>query len=327
MELIFIIFFIILLINKRNLSSSILKTSFIFIKDIMPNLIPSIVLSNALKIGKVLKIILSPFEKVINYILNLNYVESGIIVILSFFVGSPANQILIKNALNQNKIDKKEADVLVLFTSALSPFYLIYITTMVLGNKAVIPILISTYSAILIFGCIVSNKRDVIINNENKSISESSNIIRNTAKSIEIIYISLIIFNLIIDILLKDNLLIFSGLLEMSVGLINLSVINIDYFYKYLLTTFYISFLGLAIIIQSLSINESINKLKYITSRIIIATIALILSIIYYFTNILFLIISVLVLIFSLSFLKKHIQKPEQVKLLQKELKSKVLIE
>lgn len=327
MELIFIIFFIILLINKRNLSSSILKTSFIFIKDIMPNLIPSIVLSNALKIGKVLKIILSPFEKVINYILNLNYVESGIIVFLSFFVGSPANQILIKNALNQNKIDKKEADVLVLFTSALSPFYLIYITTMVLGNKTVIPILISTYSAILIFGTLISNKRNVIINNENKSISESSNIIRNTAKSIEIIYISLIIFNLIIDILLKDNLLIFSGLLEMSVGLINLSVINIDYFYKYLLTTFYISFLGLAIIIQSLSINESINKLKYITSRIIIATIALILSIIYYFTNILFLIISVLVLIFSLSFLKKHIQKPEQVKLLQKELKSKVLIE
>ncbi|MBR1416621.1 MAG: hypothetical protein IJ572_02250 [Bacilli bacterium] len=271
-----ILFMIIYLLFKYNniISITTISSSYLFLSKVLPFLLPIFIISKIL----------------INY--NFAYYISSIfknniyiyILLISFISGCPNNVITIKDLLKNNVITIKEANIYLKSSFFQSPLFLYTMLKTIFNNDIAITIIVIELITNVIIFIINPIKKNNIIKIKSKSfndilitsIKESCNVMIN-------IYITIIIFNIIISLLPKifSN---FIGIIEVTQGLNYLVNSNSNTLYKLILSVIYISFGGLSIHTQVNSIlqNSNIDYKYFLNGRIMQVIIALILLITFY---------------------------------------------
>ncbi len=279
-----------LISNNKKVLESVSFSISIWKENLFPTLFPFLViLSILIDIGSI-NILGSIIGKPISKLFNISK-EGSIVFISSLISGFPTGAKLITNLVKNEIISINESNKLIMFTSFSNPIFILgFIYSLIPIKKIIYIILIShTLSGILIGIIFRSNVELNNIpkeNNKKKDYSSFSLIFKNSIiDSLNTMFLLLgivTIFSLIvsffeitfnIDPLTKS---ILSGILEMTQGIKNISILNISILLKCILITIFISFGGLSIHMQVLSIISE-TKIKYkqfLLARIIHAILA-----------------------------------------------------
>lgn len=240
--------------------------------------------------------------------------EASFVLIGSLISGFPSSSKYINELLDKNKINISEANYLLKFNHFSNPLFVIStVGTLILNNKNTgvliyIVHILSNFLIAMIYRpqkCNYTHNKSSLsegfekMHNKriknNLSFSEIlSNSIFNTFKTLllllGIITIFLII-NTVINKIFAINPLsssIISGLLEMTGGIKNIAILNIPLNVKTAIITFFLSFGGISIHMQVISIlsNKNIKYFSYLKSRILHGIISsVIIYLILYFIN------------------------------------------
>ena len=280
-KILVIIFFVLILIKKDIMYITIYKTTLIWFKNIVPNLLPMFIISsliiNSNLINNICTILGKPFE----YIFNINK-YGAYVYLLSLISGSPSNAKYIKDLRINNLITKDEQDKLLTFTMNYNPLLIISLLSFYLPENISYKILLIIILSNFLTGIIMRNKKKLSSNNIIKiNKTNLSIIIKDTLDTLLMILGTLIFYNLLINLLtinipILKNLL--NGGLEITTALTNLKNIDISLNIKIFLTLIYLSFGGLSIHTQIKSILPDTNYKLLIKSRLICITISLFLS-------------------------------------------------
>ena len=219
------------------------------------------------------------------------------ILIMSTTSGFPGNAKLIKEQLDNGSIDSYDGTKILTMTHFSNPLFILYAVgnNYFHDNKIGVTILISHFITNFIIGFLMRNiypykKR------ENKYLAKKPlsfiNLLKqsfyNTSKILINIFGIIIFFSLLITILNKYlNLnpfshMILNGLIEITTGLKYLSILKIAKIKAAMLATFFISFGGFSIHLQTISIlnNYKINYYIYLIARILHGTISALITLI-----------------------------------------------
>jgi len=282
-----LIIFILLIIFYEILNHSIIinktiiNSSKLWFYNILPSLLPIYIIVDLLinyNILNYFKYITKPINKIFN--INNN---SSIIFLLSILSGFPSNSKYINTMLNNKLININDANKLLLFTHFSNPLFIIN----TIGNnflhniKLGYIILFSHYFGNIIIGLI--NRKNSYIeysnsykNNSNNFITCLSNSIYNSIKVLILLYGLITIF-MILTTIINCNITINSfikalinSFLEITGGIYSISNLNINTIYKTILISFFLSFGGISIHMQVLSIlkDYKINYLNYLKMRL-----------------------------------------------------------
>lgn len=297
-KLIPIIILILFLLSMIIFSDVVIKSvSFavnICINNLFPSMLPFLILSSILSNYGFVELashILSPIMR------NLFHLNSNCayVLVLSLLSGSPANSKYIKELLDSNKITIGDANQILLFSHFVNPIFIIgTIGTIFLGNKTYgFIILISHYLANLIIGIMLRKKeiptKSISSNNffniKSKGfITTLKSAIKDTIDTLLVVFgtiTSTLVFSSIINNYFKFNPIL-NGILEITSGLKYISIESTTILTKIILSTFFISFGGLSIHAQVMSIldNKKIKYFPYLEARLLQGLIS---SIIVYF--------------------------------------------
>ena len=252
--------FIYLLFTKQSvISLSVINSSKLFLIKIMPSILPLFIMSKIL----------------INY--NIPYYVAklfhhnmyGYIFFMGMISGCPNNAIMIKDLLENKLINIKQANKYIMCSFFSNPLFLYTILINIFNIKITIIIIGSHYLANLFIYLIKPCKNHNIRKIEPIKFNV---LIVNTIKSASVIftniYITIVIFNILIYLLPKA-LLPLNGLIELTQGLNYLQYINYSLNIKIILALIYISFGGLSIIFQTLNVlsETKIESRLFIKSR------------------------------------------------------------
>lgn len=273
---ILIIFILIILLFKYNyiLKESVIDGVNIWLTKVFPSLFIMFIINDL-----IIKLdILNGINKFINPLFNKLFKTSGNssnVFLLSIFSGTPSSAFIIKEMLINNKITLEDANKLISFTFFSNPLFLYTILSLTFNKYIVIKIILIHYLSNIIIGLCYKNKYSN--NNLNSYITRGvkENIFLILPKSIKksidtllmilgTIVFYMIITNLITTILPIDNLIevILKGILEITQSLNVLSSINNSSIIKEIIAISIISFGGLSIHTQVLSIISD-TKIEY----------------------------------------------------------------
>ena len=277
-KLTIIFFFILIFIKKEIMYYTIYNTTIIWFKNIVPNLLPMFIITSFIVSSNLIINICNIFGKSFKRLFNTS-IYGFFVFILSLFTGSPSNGKYIKDLLDNNLISNKEMNKLLLFTNNYNPLLILTLLSFLgksISNKVLLTIILSN----IIVGIIYRNKENILINNNyiSKKI-DISNIIKSTMDTLFMILGTLIFFNIIINLLPINNLIIkniFNGFLEITTALTNLKTINISNNIKIYLSLIYLSFGGLSIHMQIKCILPNMNYISFLKARILTIFISLI---------------------------------------------------
>lgn len=217
--------------------------------------------------------------------------STAYVLVMSIISGFPSNSKFIKELLDTQEINNKQATKLLTMTHFSNPLFIVgTIGISFLEDKRLgIIILIIHYLTNLLVGFLFRNiyieKIEKNIKKERVTlpfISLLKSSILNTINALFIIY-GIIIFFAITTVIINENLhlsgleqTLLNGILEMTGGLKLLSNLSLDKVIKATIATFFISFGGLSIHMQVMSIlsEYKINYFIYLISRIMHASIA-----------------------------------------------------
>ena len=281
----FLILFLEVLFNKSIIFDTISYSLNIWVNNLIPSMFPFFIISDILINYGFIKLI-PKFIK--NIFSNLFNVGDNLISIffLSILSGFPSSARITRNLYDKKIIDVNEANHILMFTHFANPLFILSTVgiTFLGYEKYGIIILISHYLGNVIIGIIF---RSHFYNNHtnynsitNKSQSFSNILIKSIKSSIDTLLLILgtltcflIISSLIIN---RLNLSLYpasiiKGILEMTMGLNSLSLLNIPYIYKVVISTMFISFGGLAIHMQVISqiVDTDISYHYFFIARII----------------------------------------------------------
>lgn len=282
-------------------SEQILKTvgfSFGIWKDsIFPSLFPFFVISEILVNYGFIEFVGEMFKPLMHKLFKVNG-ASAYVFIMGMISGFPSSAKYIKELYNQNLIDAKEGTKILMFTHFSNPLFILgTISIIFLNNKQVgLPILFCHYISNIIIGLIFRNlwpneTKTTIVSFKNavnlmtkrrlknkKSFGEIiSNSIVNSVNTLLLILGTITIF-LIITTIIDQNIninsicqTILNGTIEMTQGLKYVSNLELSLKVKTTLSTMFISFGGLSVHMQIISIlsNTKIKYLPFLFSRIL----------------------------------------------------------
>lgn len=281
--LILTLIILVILINPTLVVDSVINTTIIFFKTLFPILFPFLIVTYFLiHLNLLIKII----DKLSN-IFKINKIKTYIFI-LSLLTGYPNNAKYINDLYIENIINEKEANDLLNSSFFPSPIYLIAtIGSIYLKNiyLSIIILLSFILTNIILFKNIKINNNSFKIKEEkNKNIFSSS--INNTINTLLIIMGSIVIFTLLINIISyyikMPNILIIliNSILEMSSSIIRITSLN-NHLLKILLISLTLSFSGLSMIFQMISLSSfKINIKNLIKKRIKALIINLIITLI-----------------------------------------------
>ena len=261
----------------------------IWLNKLVPNLMPLFLISPFLLNYGFAYYISIPFKKIFKILFNCN--EIGVYVFfLSMISGFPSSAKYITDLYENNLIDENTATKLLTFTHFTNPLFILGFIKAIVGLKWALIILITHYSTNIIIGLIFRNMSPYIdkkINVESKSFSIIlKEAIDKTYTTLITILETIIFFMIIIKIIkLPPIFAYFSNMfLEMTNGILYVS--NLNTVFKPLFITMIISFGGICVHFQVLSIisNTKIKYQPYLLARLLHALIA---GIIIYIINIL----------------------------------------
>mgnify|MGYP004570869797 FL=1 len=292
-------------LNSNTLNQTITFSSNLFLKNIMPSLFPMFIISSILVEIDIPKVLGNIFKKPMNILFKTKG-EGAFIFFMSMITGFPSSAKYINDLLNKKQIDTKDAQKILMFSFFSNPLFIVNtVGIMFLKNQKIgIMLLISHILGNIIIGIIFKNYNQTksipntkinnlkYLNTKINNTNLFTTLITSIKTSIETlinIFGIITFFLIIINILFKTKNIItipLIGILEMTSGLKYLSISNIDYNIKVLLSMFLISFGGFSVHFQIMSIlhKKKVKYLPFLISRIIHGIISvLILIIIIYF--------------------------------------------
>lgn len=292
-------------LNSNTLNQTITFSSNLFLKNIMPSLFPMFIISSILVEIDIPKVLGNIFKKPMNILFKTKG-EGAFIFFMSMITGFPSSAKYINDLLDKKQIDTKDAQKILMFSFFSNPLFIVNTVGIMFlkSQKIGIMLLISHILGNIIIGIIFKNYNQTksIPNTKINNLKYLNTKINNTnlfkvlitsiKTSIETlinIFGIITFFLIIINILFKTKNIItipLIGILEMTSGLKYLSISNIDYNIKVLLSMFLISFGGFSVHFQIMSIlhKKKVKYLPFLISRIIHGIISvLILIIIIYF--------------------------------------------
>ena len=272
---------IIFILNIETIIFSVKDASMLFFNKIFISIFPFIILSDILIYYNYHYFLKNNFiGKFISKLFNIDY-NSTSIFILSILTGTPTNAILINRMINDKKINKDIAEKLLTFTYFPSIPFVIGSIGISTYNNIKIGLVLYTICLInnVMIGLYLKNKnKGINIENDNPIIKSNffimiKNSILNAINNCYIILGNLIIFTIIINLFNKyiniNSIIsaIISGIFELTNGIINISLLDININFKILLSSFLLNFTGLSILFQSFSI---LNEYKFNIKKILI---------------------------------------------------------
>lgn len=284
-KFIIFIFFILIFIKKDIMYYTIYSTTLIWFKNIVPNLLPMFIITSLIVSSNLIINICKLFGNFFSKIFKTS--KYGIFVFtLSLFTGSPSNAKYIKDLIDNNLISKEEGNKLLLFTTNYNPLLIYSLLTLYLDNKTSITIIIIVILSNVIIGLLNRNLEyeKIKTNYEIKKINLSK-IIKETMDTLLMILGTLIVFNIIVNILPINNLLlknIFNGLLEITTALNGIKYLSINTNFKILLSIIYLSFGGISIHTQIKSILPDTNYKLFLKNKLLSILISIILLLLFH---------------------------------------------
>lgn len=263
--------FLILLFKNPNISKeSIAKSFLLWTNNLVPSLFPMIIINEILVNYNFPSIVCAIFYKPFNKIFNLSY-NGTYFFIMSLFIGTPANALLIKNLLDKKMIHKEEVNKLLYVCYFSNPLFLYNMLSLIFSSKiTILTILVSHYLSNFITLFIIKNKyisnSNIKIKTESLSLSKIIPCAIKKSFNSLVVVLGIVSFYLLISDYFLNNVL-FKGILEITTGL-NSLIIN-QSSYKEILAIIIINFGGLSIFTQIKSILEdtNLNFLNYFKGR------------------------------------------------------------
>lgn len=292
----------ILILNSSAISSLVTSQINLWVKVVLPNLLPFFILS-AFLIRYGIVSIISELLKPIGYILFGMSGHACFVFILSLISGFPSNAKYITDLVNKQKISANEGTRMLTFTHFPNPVFLLSgVGTYFLGDKKlgmfIFIIIVLTNTIIGIGTRFFCPKKKYEHINLKKALNEmhtASSNIKFLPTFEEILFNSINILLLILGIMILFSITAFmissiinlnplqttivSGGLEMVRGLNLLKELHVSTLMKIYITTAFISFGGASVHVQIASIikKEELSYLPYLFSRIISIFITIIL--------------------------------------------------
>lgn len=285
---------IVFILNIKVVINSTYDASVLFFKKIFITIFPFIILCDILIYFNYHLFIKKIFGKIINKIFNIDS-NTSIIFILSILTSHPSNAVYIKNLLDSKIIDIKTANRILIYTYFPSIAFVIGVIGISLYNSFEIGLLLWIICFInnILIGLYLRKDNSYIenINNETKNICFFECFKLSIIKAINTSFIilgNLIVFTITINLLIRyipvDStiLSIFTGFLELTSGVISISLLNIPFNIKFALTSLILNFSSLSILFQSFSIlsDYKINIKKTLTIKLMFSIITFLLIII-----------------------------------------------
>ena len=298
--LIMILISVEVLIESADVLESVKFSFNIWENSIFPSLFPFFVIGNILIDLGFPKLLGTLLKNVMYKLFKING-TGAFIIILSILSGFPSSAKYTKELYLNGEINDKEATKLLTFTHFSNPLFILgTLSITFLNNKEIgMCILISHYIGNLFIGLIFRNyyisKKDttkVSLKNAIISMNSSrtdksfgqmlSNAITSSISTLLLILGTVTIF-LVLTTLINNNLSvslyyksIINGIFEMTQGLKYLSMLKIPLYKQALISVFFISFGGLSVHMQVLSIisDTKIKYFPYFISRILHASIS-----------------------------------------------------
>ena len=270
------------LLNNKIVLTSVKHSFNIWQNNIFPSLFPFFIIGNIL-ISLKLPDIIGELLKNITYKLFKINKYGAFIIILSLLSGFPSSAKYIKEIYLNKDINEEEATKLLTFTHFSNPLFVLGTISIFINNsKITVPILISHYIGNLFIGLIfrnyyISKQDDTKINIKNnikkfKNNEEFGKIISQSISSgintllliLGTVTVFLILTSLINNIFSLTPLTktIINGSFEMTQGLSLLSILNVSTNIKGLIAVTILSFGGLSVHMQTLTIISD-TKIKY----------------------------------------------------------------
>lgn len=251
--------YIYILTNINYITKQTINTLIILVNNVIPILLPTLILSNLL------------INSNLPYLIN-KYFHINPIYILSIITGSPTNASILSNYNNITK--------LLSLTNYPSLLFIYNYLTKIYNNKlSILLILLNILSNIIIYYIIKPNKLTFTYNKQ-PFITSLTNSIKQTTNTLLIIITSTILYSILPTSLIQNKYLktLLLSISEISSSLHNLTNTNIPLNIKLLFTCITISTTGLCIQTQILSITNNINIKEYIKNRLLHLVIYLILT-------------------------------------------------
>lgn len=285
---------IVFILNIKVVINSTYDASVLFFKKVFITIFPFIILCDILIYFNYHLFIKKIFGRFINKIFNIDS-NTSIIFILSVLTSHPSNAVYIKNLLDNKIIDIKTANRILIYTYFPSIAFVIGVIGISLYNSFKIGLLLWIICFInnILIGLYLRKDNSYIerSNSETKDISFFECFKLSILKAINTSFIilgNLIVFTIIINLLVRyipinpTILSILTGFLELTSGVISISLLNIPFNIKFALTSLILNFSSLSILFQSFSIlsDYKINIKKTLTIKLMFSIIIFLLIII-----------------------------------------------
>ncbi len=285
-----------LIVSSDLIMVTIKEAIHLWFYKVVPALLPFFLFSNFLMNYGFIEIT-SEFAKPIMSFFKLNE-NAAFILMMSMLTGSPGNAFYIKEALKKGKLNEKEATKILMISQFASPLFILGTVRILLNDfKLSILILIITYITNFILAFLFQNfyaskesssfsfftlKRN-FYQKETQTFGKTlSSSIKKTFDTLITILGSICFFYMITAIIQHNHLLptsimpYFSGILEMTQGINQVSLLNCSNHIKVFWITVFLSFGGFSIHSQILSLicDTKIKYFPYLVARILHAMIA-----------------------------------------------------
>lgn len=293
--------------NTSLVLTSVVKGITIWRENIFPSLFPFFIIAHIMiEYGfiELFKELLKPLMVFLKVNPNASFVLA-----MSMLSGSPSNAKYTKELYQQGRLTKREAEKVLMFTYFSSPLFILgtvsltYLQNRKLGFIIFICHFVSNFIIAFLFrNYAKSENRDCQIHIKEAFhsmfvIQKSKNIavivVKSIKEALDVMFLILgsVTFIFIVTALLSDFLpangylnATFKGILEMTQGLQAVSILPLSLFHKGMLSVMLLSFGGISIYIQIISIlsDTDLNEFLFVLARILHAAIAGLLFLLFY---------------------------------------------
>jgi len=254
--------------NSMEVKQNIIKSTELFLTQVFPSLFPMFIISSLLTHYHFPELLANKFGRIFTN--TFHTTSYGIFAFfMSLISGTPSSAFIIKNLLQEQKINEQEASYLLSFTFFSNPLFLLNILFLIFqDHNLVLKIILIHYSVNLIIGFLLRPKKKktfqkITYANQTNSLGTNLSIaIKNSLDTLLLILGTISFYFMISNLIPIQNPIlktITSGLLELTQGLSNLINCHTSLYLKKILAISFISFGGLSIHTQIQSIIKSTN--------------------------------------------------------------------
>lgn len=264
--------FLSLIVNPNLITNEIINALNSFINVLFPSIFPFFLLSDLLINYNFQEILNKLFSKLNNFLFHTSN-SSNFVIVMSLLSGFPSGSKYIKTLYDRGELSLNQANYLITFTHFSNPLFLLTVAKKIVNVKTSYIILLCHIISNFIIGIITRPKekeknRKV---NVNISLDFSKALQKSITNSINLLIIILgntCFFFYISELLsyyFKLNgidLVMINGLLDLTKGISSISILNCNYIFKCVLILSFVSFGGINVHMQVLSILED-TKISY----------------------------------------------------------------